>query len=477
MTGSSPQPPENQNVRSGWTGKSLEGSAVKEPDPLDMSEEAKAERWFRRVAQIKDISELSQIPDEDFPSIMPMRKGVNRFLDEFLEGNASPCYCGNREAKETTVNDDRESEVSETLYARKNVFREMCFLGIARKWDDTKKIGCGMVGNRWSDCGCQTCVSWTIDGDQKLHAVVREPSTDTLEDCRGKATENVIFLHGFLSSSLYWTETVFPNLSDPTKQNYRLFAVDLLGFGRSPKPRDCLYTLKDHLDMIEKSVISPFQLNSFHLVAHSMGCIIALALAAKYLNSVKSITLIAPPYFPSSKEGASLTVLRKLADKRLWPPLLFCSSVMSWYEHLGRCVCFLICRNHRTWEWVLRLLTGRRDLHFMIIDLTSHTHHSAWHTMHNVICGGAKLMDEYLEALNDSAVNINVIQGSRDKVVPLECSNNIKMKVPNAKVDIITNADHNTVVLGREKHLTRDLERTWATVVDTTGKECYLQNG
>ncbi|KAF3962379.1 hypothetical protein CMV_013100 [Castanea mollissima] len=77
---SSPQPSENQNTRESWTGKSLEGSLVKEPNPLDLSEEAKAERWFRRVAQIKDISELSQIPDEDFPSIMPMRKGVNRFV-------------------------------------------------------------------------------------------------------------------------------------------------------------------------------------------------------------------------------------------------------------------------------------------------------------------------------------------------------------------------------------------------------------
>ncbi|KAL8195578.1 hypothetical protein R6Q57_025981 [Mikania cordata] len=74
------QTPERMNGKSGWTGKSLEGSAVTEPDPLDMSEEAKAERWFKRVAQIKDISELSQIPDEDFPSIMPMRKGVNRFV-------------------------------------------------------------------------------------------------------------------------------------------------------------------------------------------------------------------------------------------------------------------------------------------------------------------------------------------------------------------------------------------------------------
>lgn len=80
LMGSSPQASENENIRETWTGKSLEGSAVKEPNPLDMSEEAKAERWFRRVAQIKDISELSQIPDEDFPSIMPMRKGVNRFV-------------------------------------------------------------------------------------------------------------------------------------------------------------------------------------------------------------------------------------------------------------------------------------------------------------------------------------------------------------------------------------------------------------
>ncbi|CAI9099351.1 OLC1v1036158C1 [Oldenlandia corymbosa var. corymbosa] len=71
---------ENRNTISGRTAMSLEGSEVKEPNSLDMSEEAKAERWFRRVAQIKDISELSQIPDEDFPSIMPMRKGVNRFV-------------------------------------------------------------------------------------------------------------------------------------------------------------------------------------------------------------------------------------------------------------------------------------------------------------------------------------------------------------------------------------------------------------
>ncbi|GAB2258288.1 hypothetical protein Droror1_Dr00014448 [Drosera rotundifolia] len=71
---------ETPSLKEPWKGRSLEGSAAKEPDPLDMSEEAKTERWYKRIAQIKDISELSQIPDEDFPSIMPIRKGVNRFV-------------------------------------------------------------------------------------------------------------------------------------------------------------------------------------------------------------------------------------------------------------------------------------------------------------------------------------------------------------------------------------------------------------
>lgn len=116
-----------------------------------------------------------------------------------------------------------------------------------------------------------------------------------LETCKPtKRPENVIFLHGFLCSSSLWTETVFPNLSEEGKSNYRFIAVDLLGFGRSPKPRDCSYTLSDHVEAIERSVIHAKGLDSFHLVAHSMGCTIALALAAKYAKSVKSITLIAP---------------------------------------------------------------------------------------------------------------------------------------------------------------------------------------
>ena len=127
-----------------------------------------------------------------------------------------------------------------------------------------------------------------------LNLFVYVLAANNTEDYNVMPTQNIIFLHGFLASSSFWTETVFLNLSESAKCNYRLFAVDLLGFGRSPKPNNCMYTLRDHVERIKNSVVRPFQLNSFHLVAHSMGCIIALALAAKYPNAVKSITLIAP---------------------------------------------------------------------------------------------------------------------------------------------------------------------------------------
>ncbi|XVF42668.1 hypothetical protein PTKIN_Ptkin01aG0383100 [Pterospermum kingtungense] len=205
--------------------------------------------------------------------------------------------------------------------------------------------------------------------------------------------------------------------------------------------------------MIEKFVISLFQLSSFHVVAHSMGCLIAVALAAKYSKFVESVTMVAPPYFPCVKDGTSTTsmVLKTLAGKTLWPPKAFGGSVMSWYEHVGRCFCFLFCRNHRMWDRVLMLLTRRRKLNFMEVDLTRHTHHTAWHCMHNVICGGAKFMDDYLEILNRSRVKVCIIHGDQDLVVPLECSNNIKIKFPEVELDVIPNADHVSVILRRKK--------------------------
>ncbi|KAJ8430998.1 hypothetical protein Cgig2_025680 [Carnegiea gigantea] len=434
-------------------------------------------KWIKQLAQLLH-GLLSFIVFTTLDFMDSVFCVVFAYLDEFFEGNnyvSAPCYCLKKRRVNEGGDDDngeRESQLSETLYGdcKRNVFRE---LGLRRRFEESKeKVGFGSeLGkrekrNRWSDCSCQSCISWLKDGnDLRLHVVVQAPEGPQACDgnLEGKSIENVIFLHGFISSSSFWTETVFCNLSEEAKQKYRLFAVDLFGFGRSPKPPGCLYTLKDHVEMIEKSVIFPFELNSFHLVAHSMGSTVALALAAKYPEAVKSVTLIAPPCIASRGDGASSSALEKFAGKKLWPPLLFGAAFMSWYEHLGRIVCFIVCRNHRLWESILRILTWRRDHHFMIMDLTRHTHHSAWHTMHNVICGGARFTDEFLEILSNMRVTITVIQGNEDQVVPLECSYSIKKRVPEVDVRIISGTDHITVILSRAEEFTRDLEGIWSS--------------
>ncbi|CAA7061459.1 unnamed protein product [Microthlaspi erraticum] len=368
---------------------------------------------------------------------------VFRFLDEVMEEKLESCHC--KDPQETTdfagyefLSDHRQ--FSETLYRRRNIFRQAGFLQLARKLPEiTKKIGIVTflrkflvpeklkkvpreVANRWSDCRCKTCVS--CSNTDLLNVIVKQPSLSQALLMSNKPVENVIFIHGFLASSSFWTNTVFKYL--PEKTNYRFFAVDLLGFGNSPKPRDSRYSLQEHVEMIEKSVILRNNLTSFHVVAHSMGCIIGVALAAKFSDSVKSVALVAPPYFADSKRGASCDALDVITEKKLWPPTSFFLAMMAWYEHICRGACFVVCKHHRTWEWIIKTVTWRRKLPTSIVDFTKHTHRSAWHSMHNVICGGAKFTDKHLETLINSGVQIYVVQGDKDDIVPIDCLWNMK---------------------------------------------------
>jgi pimeloyl-ACP methyl ester carboxylesterase len=244
---------------------------------------------------------------------------------------------------------------------------------------------------RWSDCHCANCnpadtgrLFVHVEAPQGTYGVARAHprpagrpsvrqrsifspsfrfSTNEIINAGGVGggaapEEDVLFIHGFISSSGFWTETVLPHVSPSARSRRRLFAVDLLGFGRSPKPADSLYTLREHVEMIERSVIERHGVRSFHIVAHSLGSILALALAVKYPAAVRSLTLVAPPYFPVPRgEVGTQYVLRTVAPRRVWPPIAFGASVACWYEHLSRTVSIVLCKHHRLWELAFRVFT------------------------------------------------------------------------------------------------------------------------
>ncbi|XP_051145013.1 probable lysophospholipase BODYGUARD 1 [Andrographis paniculata] len=411
---------------------------------------------------------------------------VYKLSDFFIEAEWKSCYCSKSAADGgggggqilvaepkvvgMTCTKLRMEEISDTLYTRPSVASE-----ISKKRLIAGRKSAGrplftinsttvdsLIGRhqklpvpRWSDCDCNTCTSWIGATKETLFVMT--------DGARENVQEDVVFIHGFISSSAFWTETVYPNLSRWAKLRYRLHAVDLLGFGRSPKPTDSMYTLREHVEMIEKSVLDPYRVKNFHIVAHSLGCIIAMALAVRHPAAVKSLTLLAPPYFPTPKgEIATQYTMRRVAPRRVWPVIAFGASMACWYEHISRTICLLICKNHRAWEFLAKLLTRNRIRLYVMEGFFLHTHNSAWHTLHNVICGTAGKIEGYLDKIkNRLKCDITIFHGKNDELIPVECSHSLKARIPRANLKVVEKKDHITIVVGRQKAFARELEAIW----------------
>lgn len=118
------------------------------------------------------------------------------------------------------------------------------------------------------------------------------------------AAPAIVFLHGNVSSSLFWQDTM---LAVPAE--YSVWAIDLRGYGDSEaRPVDATRGLRDFTDDVA-GVIEELGLGAVHLVGWSMGGGIALDYALGH--PVRSITLQSPvsPYgFGGTRlDGSRLT--------------------------------------------------------------------------------------------------------------------------------------------------------------------------
>ncbi len=98
---------------------------------------------------------------------------------------------------------------------------------------------------------------------------------------------SIVFLHGLgAASSEEFMQTVRHPLFAPS----RIVLVDFLGFGFSERPLDYGYTMEDHADSVA-DLLHHLGLNSAHVVGHSMGGSVAIALAMRHTHLVRSLVV------------------------------------------------------------------------------------------------------------------------------------------------------------------------------------------
>lgn len=131
--------------------------------------------------------------------------------------------------------------------------------------------------------------------DKIWRKIFRRPQTLAVPVDYGKG-QPVVFLHGLAADYQTWT-AVQPQLNEQC----RVIALDLLGFGSSPKPPDLEYNVQDHAKAVVATLKKLGVRRNAVLVGHSMGTLIAVEIARQKPKLAKQLILCSPPLFRFDK--------------------------------------------------------------------------------------------------------------------------------------------------------------------------------
>jgi len=107
----------------------------------------------------------------------------------------------------------------------------------------------------------------------------------------------LVLVHGVAGSSLIWSEVI-----DRLADRYELLAVDLLGYGHSPKPR-VDYSPLLHVAAIDNGIAPIAGDRPIVLVGLSMGSLVALTYASLGLHDVRGVVALGTPYYRDEVEA------------------------------------------------------------------------------------------------------------------------------------------------------------------------------
>lgn len=146
--------------------------------------------------------------------------------------------------------------------------------------------------------------------DKFIHKTLRRPYRLKVISDIGVGVP-VVLLHGIASDSRTWRH-VLPLMP----KTMRSISIDLLGFGKSPKPDWNEYKIQDHANSVAKTLKKLHLGQPAIIVGHSMGSLIAVSLAKHHPKTVKSLILCSMPIYINEQQKGSIDSYSK-ADSYL----------------------------------------------------------------------------------------------------------------------------------------------------------------
>ena len=107
----------------------------------------------------------------------------------------------------------------------------------------------------------------------------------------------LLLIHGFPTSSYDWHA-----LWEPLAERYSLYALDMLGFGLSEKPRGARYTIEQQADFCQ-ALLAEHECGSVHVLAHDYGDTVAQELLARDREGrcrLRSVSFLNGGLFPET---------------------------------------------------------------------------------------------------------------------------------------------------------------------------------
>lgn len=127
-----------------------------------------------------------------------------------------------------------------------------------------------------------------------IHKWLKAPYILNAEEFQAPTQQvaTVILLHGIGSSMNMWRPA-----AKKLPTNVRIIALDLLGFGESPKPGWDVYSARTQADSVATTLFTMKIVGPVVIVGHSLGSLVAIEFARRYPLMTKSLVLISPPLY------------------------------------------------------------------------------------------------------------------------------------------------------------------------------------